>query len=375
MIKNITLLGSNNDIGIKAIEFLKKNTNKFKIYSLSYDSKVDNLDFFISQIKDVSPKKVFLSSEKDAEYIESKTKVEIISGTENFPEFIKSNEIDQVISSLSGLSSVKKILSTIYEFKDITLLNTSPLLYSGKIITNEIKSKGINFNIFSYPVYSLDFILKSSNISNIKNINLFTKQKIKTEEISINDYKDFGSYLKAYYSLNNIRLVNDMFIIYYLYNFSIDNFNFYEQSERIMNIEIKFLNGTSVFFKANLDIDSIFNYYFLNNEKIVENKEKDLDKTSFLYKKIDPTKDKFLSLGIDALRKGGSYPIVYYITIETLLYYIYKRKIKENIEVYKIVKEFLEDKTLYDKFPDLSSICSIDNKINEKVKNKFSIKN
>ncbi|NCP72210.1 hypothetical protein GW835_02335 [archaeon] len=375
MIKNITLLGSNNDIGIKTIEFLKNNTNKFKIYSLSYDSKVDNLDFFISQIKDVSPKKVFIPLEKDAEYIESKTKVEIITGTENFPEFIKSNEIDQVISSLSGLSSVKKILSTIYEFKDITLLNTSPFLYCGRIITNEVKSKGVNFNIFSYPVYSLDFILKSSNINFIKNINLFTKQKNKKEKITINDYKDFGSYLKAYYSENNIRLVNDMFIIYYLYNIPIDNFNFYEQSERIINIEIKFLNGTSVFFKANLDIDSIFNYYFLDNEKIVENKEKDLDKISFSYKKIDPTKEKFLSLGIETLKKGGSFPIIYYITIETLLYYIYKRKIKENIDIYKIVKEFLEDKTLYDKFPDLSSVYAIDNKINEKIKNKFNIKN
>jgi len=166
-----------------------------------------------------------------------------------------------------------------------------------------------------------------------------------------------------------------MFIIYYLYNIPIDNFNFYEQSERIINIEIKFLNGTSVFFKANLDIDSIFNYYFLDNEKIVENKEKDLDKISFSYKKIDPTKEKFLSLGIETLKKGGSFPIIYYITIETLLYYIYKRKIKENIDIYKIVKEFLEDKTLYDKFPDLSSVYAIDNKINEKIKNKFNIKN
>jgi hypothetical protein len=338
MIRNISLLGSNNDIGIKAINFFKSNKNNFNIYSISYDSRSDNLDFFISQIKDINPKKIFVPLKEDAKYIESKIKIEIFSGSDNFPDFIKSSDIDEVVSSLSGISSVKKILSSIYEYKDITLLNTSPLLYCGKIIINEVRSKGVKLNVFSYPVYSLDFIFKTLNTKSIKSINLFTNKKEKNDFVSIDDSKNFISYLKKYYSQNNIRLVNDMFIINYIYNISIDSFSFFTQSKKVLNLEANFINGTSILFKSNLNIDSIFNYYFLENNFLENNPKKDNDEFSISFKQINFVKDKFLSLGLEALKKGGSYPIIYYISIETLLNYIYKRKIKENINIYKITK-------------------------------------
>lgn len=369
MKKNIAILGVNNTIGIKAVDFFKNNSNKYNLYALSYDDSSENLDLFVSQIKELSPKRVFVENKKDADYILSKIKdLDIYIGSDNFPSFVSSSEIDEVVSALTGISSVKKILSSVYEFKDITLLNTSPLLYCGRIIINEVKSKGVNLNIFSYPVYSLDFINKAKNKSSILEIQLFSKKSEK-EKISISDFKTRTDFIKKYYSINKIRLVNDMYLLHYIYNFSQNQFTFINQTEKIVNTNIKFSNGTNIIFAATLNINSIFNYYFLDKEHILDKDIISEKEITVSFSKIKTSSEKFLDLGLYALNKGGSSPIIYFITIETLLNKIYSSEIKENIDIYKITKDLIEDKSLYDKFPDLSSVYAIEQLILKKIEN------
>lgn len=376
MKKNIVLLGSNNSIGIEALKYFKENSNKFIVYGLSYDFKEKNLDYFISQIKEIKPKIIYIDNKDDFDYIKSKVEDDLFNfyiSEDNFSVFIKPFEIDEVVSSLSGISSVKKILSSVYEFKDITLLNTSPLLYCGKIIVNEVKSKGVSLKVFSYPLYSLDFISKANNLKYIQKINLFSKSKNKDKNIKKNDYRDIQSYLKKFYSANKIRLVNDMFLINYIYDISPNQFGFYEQSKKIVNLDIKFNNGTSVVFAANLNLKSIFNYYYLDTENLLDKDlVDDTEKLSLTFSKINLKDERYLDLGVTALLKGGSLPIVYYITIELILDLIYNNKIKENVNIYNILKESIEDKSLYSKFPDLSSICSIEKKIYNKIMKKVN---
>jgi 1-deoxy-D-xylulose 5-phosphate reductoisomerase len=370
MIKNIVILGSNNDLGNKSFDFFKS-CNKYKIIGLSFDSKLDNIDFFLNQINEINPKRIFLPNKEYVSIIESKSNAELFVGQENYPIFIKSTEIDHVISALSGITSVKKILSSIYEYKDITLLNTSPLLYSGKIIINEAKSKAVKLNIFSYSVYSLNFLGNLNVIDKIKKINLFSNKKSK--DIDIFDYKNYILFLKDFYSKNKIRLVNDMFLIYYLYDIPYHMFDFYQQTEKFSNISVNFNNGTSILFNSNLDINSIFNYYFLNNKKD-ENSSSQTFFKNISFSKIDLRSEKYLQLGLFCTEKGGSYPIVYYITVELLSNYIYNGKIsfKEN-DIYSILKEIVEDKALFKKYPDLSSVISIEEQIIKRL-NKISKK-
>lgn len=365
MIKNIAILGSNNDLGDKAFNFFNS-SSKYKIIALTFDSKLDNIDFFLKQIEIINPKRIFLANKKYQEIVESKTKAELFVGQENYPNFIKTREIDHVISALSGITSVKKILSSIYEYKDVTLVNTSPLLYSGKIIINEAKSKAVKLNLFSYPVYSLDFIDKLNIVDKIVKISLFSNKKNK--DIDVYDYKNYISFLKDFYSKNKIRLANDIFLIYYLYDISFHSFDFYEQSEKFLNISINFNNGTSILFNSNLNIDSIFNYYFSDNNRKDEGfiSQEYFKKINF--SKIDINLEKYLNLGIFCIEKGGSYPIVYYITIELISNYIYNRKIDlDKYDVYSILEEIVKDKTLFKKYPDLSSVISIEERIIKKL--------
>ncbi|MCK9292513.1 MAG: hypothetical protein WCY27_01735 [archaeon] len=372
MIKNIVILGSNNKFGCSIISFFKNYPNVYSIYGLTYDSKRNNIDEFIEQVNTFNCKRIYVNNKIDAEYIESKVNAKIFVGYENFINFIKSTDIDQVVSTLSGIISVKKILSVIHEFKDLTLLNTSPLLYSGNIIPKEAISKGIKLDIVSYPAYSIAQFKNNRNILDIRKINLFTTFK-KKKLLPTYDYDNLLDYIKAYNSTNNIRILNDLFLCSYLYNIDPNNFDFFYQDKKLISIILKFKEGGSIIYSANKNLISIYNYYFLRNLNVTikDTDDFDCDKLSFKVEKIDLSKEKYLSLGLSALKKGGSLPILFYITTELFIELLYNNRILKNVELYTVLKKILDDPTLYKKYPDLSSIYAFENKINDILINNY----
>jgi len=372
MIKNIVILGSNNKLGCSIISFFKNYSNIYSIYGLTYDSKRNNIDEFIEQVNTFNCKRIYVNNKTDAEYIESKVNTKIFIGYESFIHFIKSTDIDEVVSTLSGIISVKKILSVIHEFKDLTLVNTSPLLYSGNIIPKEAISKGIKLNIVSYPAYSINQFKNNRNILDIRRINLFTTFK-KKKLLPSYEYDNLHDYIKAFYSINNIRILNDLFLCHYQYNIDPNNFNFFYQDKKLISIILEFKEGGSIIYSANKNLISIYNYYFLRNLNITIKDTDNFDyaKLSFKIEKIDVSKERYLALGLSALKKGGSLPILFYIATESFIELLYNNKILKNIELYTVLKRVLDDPLLYKKYPDLSTIYAFENKINEILINNY----
>ncbi len=373
MKKNITILGSNNHLGVKALEFFSEYSSKFNIYALSYDSKISNINEFIEQIKNFKPKVIFIDNKKAEEYIISKIDVDVYCGDSNFINFIKSTDIGEIVSALFGVDSVKKILSAIYEYKDITLLNTSPILYSGGIIPREAKSKAVKLNIFSHPVYAINQFIKSNRLKDVNKAFLYTlKRKNKEKTIDSTDFDSFISFLKHFYSVNKIRLVNDMFLVHYIYNLPIDKFDFFEQSIKLIGVNLKFNNGSNLIHATNIDLRSIFNYYFLENDgHLIKNNAPDMGDFTISFNKVDIKNEKFLELGVEALKRGGICPIVYYITCEIVASMIYHNKLKKTANLYKILLEVKEDNTLHNKYPDLNTIYSVESKIKKFICDKY----
>ena len=377
MNKNIFVLGSNNPLGITALDFLKNHLNKFVITGLSYDSAANNLDLFIKQIKEFNIKTVYVDDPNLIDIIENKVDVKIYNSQSNFSKFIKENDVDDVFCSLSGIDSVKKILSIIHELKDITLLNTSPILYSGRIIPLEAQSKGVKLNIFSYTIYSIDKFLYLNRLNDINKIFIYTlKRKDSDKKIDILDFNNFSEFAKNFYSVNKIRVVNDLFLLNYIYNIPLDKISISLQSKRFASLGINFSNNSSLLNIANQNIQSIFNYYFLDSSTTDSNDSIGikLDDFDVSFSKLDLNKEKYLKLGLEALERSGSIPIIYYITVETVTKLIYYNKLKKNVTLLKILKEVMNMKKLYSKYPDLSTIYSIENKVINYVNSKYTKK-
>lgn len=366
MIKNICVLGINNSLGILAKDFFKNHSKKYCISSASYDDNCDNLDEFIDIVNKYDIESVFIEDSKLVEKLELKIKAEIFT---DFSIFIKSIKIDEVISALSGILSVKYILSSIYEFKDINLLNISPLLYSGKIIPKEAKTKGVNLKVYSYPAYSLDWFLSTRKISEIYKISLLTSVS-NNKLINPEDYNSLIEYTKHFYSNQKIRLANDTFLISYLYDLDINKFWFYEQSMRFISVAVRFNDGSNLIHSATKNIDSIFNFHFLR-DKLIADDEKQYEDVTLRIKKFDFSKHIIFSKAIECLEKKGSMPILFYLICEFFTENNYKNKFKKNTKLITILEDVLEKPEFFEKYPDLSTIYALDKKVKKYISNKY----
>ena len=373
MKKNIVILGSNSVLGLKAIEFFQKYPNKFIIVGISYDDTVNNLPVFINQINIINPKIIYTDKhEIEKEILEkTKTNATIYSEEPNFTYFLKATEIDSVISALADVSSVKKILSAIYEYKDITLLNSAPILYSGSIIPKEAESKGVFLNICTYSLYSLDQFLKIRKVKDVNSIYLFTNLKSKELKLNPSDYTEYFDYEKVFNSLNKLRVLYAMYLVNHIYNIPADKFRFYEQSSSLISVLVQFDDGSNLLSSTKKNIDYILNYYFLDTETLKDMIYPNFDDITISFKQVDPKEYEFLTLGVDALKEGGLSPIIFYLTMKTITELMYNKKLKDKVKIINILKEIITNKDYLSKHLNLGSILTLDQKITEEITTKY----
>ncbi|GEM_PF-1375863 len=378
MKNTIVLLGSNTDLGIKIIELFLKYQNKFQIVGLTYDHTLNNLDLFLKQVKSLNPKSIYFDRQEDYKLIsenEFSDKVEVFCEEDSFIKFIRSTEIDIVVSSLRGSSCVKKILSSIHEHKDITLLDSAPLLYSGAIIVQEAKSRGVSLDVFTYQVFSLVQFLKARRTNDVYSLHFFSsKHNEKIKDIDPDNYKTYFEFIKKYNSLIKTKILFEAYLVNYIYNIPVSQMSFYEQNKPVISIAAQFKDGSNLLNMTSRNFESIFNYYFLDSDLLIDQKYIIYDSLTLSVNKIDINNFDLLKLGINALEKGGSTPILFYLALDKLTELMYTKKLKIGVDIYKIIENIITDKELYTKKPDLSFIYALDKKISTRLNEKYLIK-
>jgi 1-deoxy-D-xylulose 5-phosphate reductoisomerase len=376
MRKRISILGSDTREGQKAFNFFINHSNKYDITFLScYNS--ENQKIFEDQIvkcknlKDIYVreesyyKKLLLDSKKYNIYFKER---------DDLSKLIKFSDSDIVVFCLSGNKCIKPILSAINEFKDVCIVNLDPILYSGKIIINQAKNKSVNLYFISYAIYSLDLFLNNRSINNISKISLVsTKQKNITKEY-INKFKkqyDFYDFKKKIVSLYRLDFIRDMFLINYIFEINAEQFLFYEENKRLLNIIVSFKDGANLSNSTTQDVNNIYNYYFLNNldyDSFNKNKEY-IQNLEYKIKKLDSENNIVLNLGVKALKKGGSIPILVYIAFIICLEKVYDNNLNIN-KVFDIIEQIIDKRNLYVANPDLKTILALRNKLVEFI-NKY----
>jgi len=380
MKKSIIILGSNSELSMTIIGFFKKYENKYTIVGITYDSSLDNLEQFLKQIKEINPKTIYMDKKEDYDLIQSKEipdGISLFCGDESFIKFLRSTEIDIVVSNLKGSSSIKKILSSIYEYKDITLLNASPILYSGQIIIQEAKSKGVSLNVCTYPIYSLAQFLKFRKAEDISALHFFSSQHSNDSQIKDLDpdnYKTQFDYIKAYNAINKTKILYEFYLANYMYNIPLTKVSFYEQSKSLISIAVQFKDGSNILNTTKKEIENIFNYYFLDSDLYPTVKLPVYDTLTVSLKRIIPKEYGLLNLGLNAITKGGTTPVVFYITLDRIIEMMYNKVLKKKTDVLKIIQEIIDDDTLYTKKLDLSLICALEKRITDELNNKCLIK-
>jgi 1-deoxy-D-xylulose 5-phosphate reductoisomerase len=366
MKKRILILGSDTKEGQTIFNFFKEYPKKFIITGLSCcDS--ENLDLFKKQIKISNATHLLVNKEEDSLNLEDDLKVDSISDFSNISKFTKTSNSDIVVFAMPGIESVVAVLSAIWEYKDICIINWDPILYSGKIIIDEIKNKAVKLYPICLKLYSADMFLNSRNLESLKMVNLIANCSYNLDLSYLKNPKVY-SYLEfkdKFICDYKIDLINKMFILNYIYNIKLDKFKFFEQDKPLINIFLTFEDGHSLINSTTSDLNNVLNYYFLDNTNL---QKKNLVKYEFLkdinynLKEIDVNKMPAIKCGIKALEMDGISPILFHMSGQLCLELLYAKKIKPS-DVQKILLEVLSNPKFNIKNPDFKTILAIYDKL------------
>ncbi|MGP1931346.1 MAG: 1-deoxy-D-xylulose-5-phosphate reductoisomerase [Arsenophonus sp. ET-YP4-MAG3] len=140
----LTILGSTGSIGKTTLSVVKENPTKFKIIALvAYK----NVNTMIQQCLEFKPQYAAMSDEKSANNLRSilnkqGCKIEVLSGKNGVCELAALDNVDQVMSAISGIAGLMPTLAAIRQGKRILLANKESLITSGQLFFDEIKKYG-----------------------------------------------------------------------------------------------------------------------------------------------------------------------------------------------------------------------------------------
>jgi 1-deoxy-D-xylulose-5-phosphate reductoisomerase len=142
--KRITILGSTGSIGLNTLELIERNPEKYRAIALTAGR---NVDLLTKQIEKFRPVGVAVLQKDLADILRTRldknAATEVFYGTEGFVHLATLEEVDTVVSAMTGAAGLVPTYAAIEAGKNIALANKETLVMAGPLIVDEAKKQGI----------------------------------------------------------------------------------------------------------------------------------------------------------------------------------------------------------------------------------------
>jgi len=142
--KKITILGSTGSIGSNALRVIESNPEEYKVLALTAGR---NIGLLMKQIMQFQPVAVAVSEGSLADILRERlrghSKTEVLSGVEGFVQLAALEEVDTVISAMSGTAGLIPTYAAIEAGKDIALANKETMVMAGPVIMGHAKDRDV----------------------------------------------------------------------------------------------------------------------------------------------------------------------------------------------------------------------------------------
>ena len=140
--KKIAILGSTGSIGTQALDVVRNLPNEFKVSVLAANS---NVELFSKQIEEFKPELAVLADENAFKVLKQKnfSGTEIAGGRQAFIDAAAFDEVEIVLTSMSGFAGLEPTIKAIQYKKNIALANKETLVVAGEIVMKLAKEYGV----------------------------------------------------------------------------------------------------------------------------------------------------------------------------------------------------------------------------------------
>ncbi|WP_027398301.1 1-deoxy-D-xylulose-5-phosphate reductoisomerase [Anaerovorax odorimutans] len=376
--KKIAILGSTGSIGKQSLNVIENNPDKFKVNVLSCRNSIELLS---KQIEKFNPEYAVVEDEQDAINLSKKySKTEFLYGMEGLISAASKTDCDIVLNSLMGMRGLEPTYHAIKAGKDIALANKETLVAGGEIIMDAAKEMGIKI----LPVDSehsaifqslqgnkgkeINKILLTASGGPFRGFNLKQLENVTLEQALKHPNWSMGNKI----TIDSASMMNkglEVIEAKWLFDVPGEKIQVVIHPQSIIHSMIEYADHSII---AQLGVPDmrIPISYALSYPNRIKNAFESVDffqiKT-LTFEKPDLKTFKCLSFAYEALKLGGSYPVVLNAANEILVQQFLKKRIN-FIDIQNTIDRVLQDHNPTYNL-DLCKILDIDKKIRESLKN------
>jgi 1-deoxy-D-xylulose-5-phosphate reductoisomerase len=143
--KNLAILGSTGSIGVNALKVVSAHPEKFRVIALSAGN---NIELLRHQIETFKPKAVAVLNESLAsnlqETLTGRDLPEVLFGPDGFKHLVTMDDVDTVISAITGAAGLIPTYEGIKAGKEIALANKETMVMAGPLVLAEAERRGVS---------------------------------------------------------------------------------------------------------------------------------------------------------------------------------------------------------------------------------------
>ena len=352
-IKNITILGSTGSIGTNALEVIRNKNSEFNIIAMSahYNHKL-----LIEQIEEFKPTYVSIGTKAGYEEIVKKYPyLKVYLGSEGLKKLGGLDEVDIVLTAVSGAVGIEATIESIKKEKRIALANKETMVAAGDLINKMLKKykaeiipvdsehSAIYQSLLGGKKKEVNKIIITASGGTFRGKTLEELNNVKVEDALKHPNWSMGKKI----TIDSSTLCNkglEVIEAHQLFNVSYDNIEVLVHPQSIIHSMVEF-NDMSIIAQLGVpDMKVPIQYAFTYPNRISNNVLKSLDfKTisKLTFDQVDNSVFKGVEYAYFAGRIGRSMPAVYNAANEIAV----DKFINGNInflDIYRVIKQTMD---------------------------------
>lgn len=324
MKKKIAILGSTGSIGVTALKVIKAGEEKYRVIAMGAGK---NLELLLKQIESARPKAVAVLDENLALDLKRRLKdsvePEVFFGSDGFKHLVTSDEVDTVISAVTGAAGLLPTYEAIKAGKNIALANKETIVMAGPLVMEEAKRRGVSVlpidsehsailqSLQGHPREDLRRVILTASGGPFRNTSI--KEMSKTTPSQALDHPNWNMGPKV--SIDSATMMNkglEAIEAKWLFDLEMDQITILIHPQSIVHSMVEYKDGAII---AQLGIPdmTIPISYALSFPRHDENRLPPLaleEMEMLSFEKPDMKKFRCLDLALQAAKIGGSMPAV-----------------------------------------------------------------
>ncbi|MCS4486278.1 1-deoxy-D-xylulose-5-phosphate reductoisomerase [Staphylococcus americanisciuri] len=317
--KNIAILGASGSIGQQAIDVIAHHPEHFKLVGLTVGKRVDEA---IDIVERFNPEIVSVQHEKDIARFAAYD-VKVVHGAEGLKAVATSSHNDLVLNALVGSVGLPPTIAAIEQGIDIALANKETLVVAGELVMGYAKKYGVNILPVDSEHAAIFQCLNGESKRQVKKITItasggsfrdLTRDQLET--VTVADALNHPNWsMGQKITIDSATMMNKGFEVIeakWLFDLNIDQIETILHKESIIHSMVEFVDTSVMAQLGTPDMRMPIQYAFTYPNRI-EHDAPSLDLSEVMqlnFKKMDLDRYRCLKYAYDALKIGGTMPVV-----------------------------------------------------------------